>query len=1221
MVRRLRSFGISLFTLILILAPAAVAQDYEDPAAESHAWALYRAYESGDSYTFQQQLQGNPTLSKRAFIYVLSYLADQLDVDQQAAANALGFATELASYIENDLRDPTPTQIMVAMANSDGARFEQLVTAYYNQIYSQTASSGTTTTATNLNGPSYSSTTSTTATYAPGPVPFPATGGSDPAAREHAYKLYQATQAQDAATVQALLGNSDLTKKAFLSVVEHMLTTYQNNPNADITGAGEFAGHLAEVIELYLNDPVPAQIIREIATGNNNADKTMLAYIAKIYPEGTATAQGGENKEYIYYGDNKEKASNYPAERFALMRPLLMKLTRAAMAITYKDSRLTLQELDTFSTVMDSFKKTVIEQTGQITPEFQEWTDQVAVTVSLARLDVLAEFGLLNEFSTEAQQLISQEEDPNNRAGIYFTGFRVALRQQQFDTAQTYLDKGRAAIAESPEKVSPVFSFLAETGAFQLQTARRGNATPSETLQAFQKAWARLDGYQPLKTMRADTAWYYGRSGLRYWIEELSALGKAGDPGVETILAGAIDWLAQIGSYDLSIIQSRDDALLHAYELQGFFTVFFTTIDTVLSVVEFSPDVMGEVDASQILASLGQALQIGALMDQSFDLNLNQPGFPPFALKDSSEIKKIAVRMKYLEGLDPKSPAPKRLSNLQAVIPLMEGLDSPDDYISYHLRVGKALKELGRSDLAIAMWEKALKKAEALSFVSESAEAAALLAVEYGQTNNWQKASALASKANESMQEELGTSNETIGLEMAKKTQNLTQLGAVAAIKSNDPQKALAMLSEGQQMNSAAVQLSGNSEGAKATKELQVKKKQMATLSSKVEALKQMPESATRDEMLHKAETLLAETKSDFLTQSRNIRQKFSNLYTTTLRFDPLNLPDVQAALPGDTAVVQYFATENELYIFVVTKTDFRLRSVQEKKLNLDKNVFAYLKEMQKPGVNDQKMEQLSASLYQTLVAPIEKDLTNSKTIVLIPSGRLNVLPFAALKSPAGKLFLEDKTLLELAKPTDFMKIASSKPQPITKVVAFANATMDLPAAEKEGERIKEIFPDSQLFKREEASKDNLIKFGGDAEVLHLATHGTWDASNSLNNYLKLSNGQKLAQEEIFNLNLSDTSIVTLSACSTALADNSETEYVASLAEAFWIAGSRSVVASLWPVDDSSTGLLMTKFYERLKAGDGKAEALRKAQLAVRQDPRYAHPYFWSGFLLFGDYR
>ena len=265
----------------------------------------------------------------------------------------------------------------------------------------------------------------------------------------------------------------------------------------------------------------------------------------------------------------------------------------------------------------------------------------------------------------------------------------------------------------------------------------------------------------------------------------------------------------------------------------------------------------------------------------------------------------------------------------------------------------------------------------------------------------------------------------------------------------------------------------------------------------------------------------------------------------------------------------------------------------------------------------------LSQVLYQTLVAPIEQDLANSNTVILIPSGRLNVLPFAALQGPDGKLFLEKKTLLELAKPTDFMKIASSEVAPVNGVVAFANATEDLPAAEKEGQTITSMFENSELYTRKEASKSNLMEFGSKPrkEVLHLATHGTWDAGNSLNNHLKLANNEKLSQEEIFNLNLVDTPIVTLSACSTALADTNEVEYVASLAEAFWIAGSRTVVASLWPVDDTSTGLLMTHFYERLKAGDGKAEALKKAQLAVRQDERFSHPYFWSGFLLFGDYR
>ena len=111
-----------------------------------------------------------------------------------------------------------------------------------------------------------------------------------------------------------------------------------------------------------------------------------------------------------------------------------------------------------------------------------------------------------------------------------------------------------------------------------------------------------------------------------------------------------------------------------------------------------------------------------------------------------------------------------------------------------------------------------------------------------------------------------------------------------------------------------------------------------------------------------------------------------------------------------------------------------------------------------------------------------------------------------------------------------------------------------------------------------------------------------------------------MTEEEIFELSL-DSSIVTLSACSTALGEQKDVEYVASLAEAFWIAGSRSVVASLWQVDDESTSLLMTRFYRELKDGKPKGEALRNAQMEVKSDSRYAHPYFWSGFLLFGDYR
>jgi CHAT domain-containing protein len=75
-----------------------------------------------------------------------------------------------------------------------------------------------------------------------------------------------------------------------------------------------------------------------------------------------------------------------------------------------------------------------------------------------------------------------------------------------------------------------------------------------------------------------------------------------------------------------------------------------------------------------------------------------------------------------------------------------------------------------------------------------------------------------------------------------------------------------------------------------------------------------------------------------------------------------------------------------------------------------------------------------------------------------------------------------------------------------------------------------------------------------------------------------------------------------------------------SLETAFLMAGTATIVASLWGVDDEATGLLMKRFYENLRTS-GKAESLRAAQVALRNDPRFAFPFYWSPFILVGDWR
>ena len=108
-----------------------------------------------------------------------------------------------------------------------------------------------------------------------------------------------------------------------------------------------------------------------------------------------------------------------------------------------------------------------------------------------------------------------------------------------------------------------------------------------------------------------------------------------------------------------------------------------------------------------------------------------------------------------------------------------------------------------------------------------------------------------------------------------------------------------------------------------------------------------------------------------------------------------------------------------------------------------------------------------------------------------------------------------------------------------------------------------------------------------------------------------------LNAEDIAGLDLVDTELVVLSACETALGTNQVGEGVYGLQRAFMVAGGRTLVMSLWKVPDTETQKLMANFYQRIKAGEERAEALYKAKLAMKED--YPDPFFWGAFICQGD--
>jgi CHAT domain-containing protein len=110
---------------------------------------------------------------------------------------------------------------------------------------------------------------------------------------------------------------------------------------------------------------------------------------------------------------------------------------------------------------------------------------------------------------------------------------------------------------------------------------------------------------------------------------------------------------------------------------------------------------------------------------------------------------------------------------------------------------------------------------------------------------------------------------------------------------------------------------------------------------------------------------------------------------------------------------------------------------------------------------------------------------------------------------------------------------------------------------------------------------------------------------------------------EIFQSVRLDADLVVLSACETGLGEIRGGEGIIGLTRAFQYAGARSVLASLWRVDDKATADLMERFYRHLRAGSPKDEALRAAQLEMLARPggSAAAPYFWASMQLFGDWR
>ena len=266
--------------------------------------------------------------------------------------------------------------------------------------------------------------------------------------------------------------------------------------------------------------------------------------------------------------------------------------------------------------------------------------------------------------------------------------------------------------------------------------------------------------------------------------------------------------------------------------------------------------------------------------------------------------------------------------------------------------------------------------------------------------------------------------------------------------------------------------------------------------------------------------------------------------------------------------------------------------------------------------------------IYNLLVKPLEADLAASeiKTLTFVLDGSLKNVPLAALYD--GKQYLIEKYNLALApgmQLLDSKPLASQKMQVLIGALSEGRQNFDpLPGVKTEIKKINTEIYSRLLLNQNFTSKALEKQISKTAfPVVHLATHGEF--SSKAEDTFVLTWDKRLNVKELGNilqsrqqLSTNPIELLVLSACKTASGDKRAPLGLAGVAVR---SGARSTIASLWAVDDESTSQLMINFYEQLTLpGVTKAEALRRAQIKILQQPKFQHPYFWSAFVLLGNW-
>ncbi|MDZ8052456.1 MAG: CHAT domain-containing tetratricopeptide repeat protein [Aulosira sp. ZfuCHP01] len=329
------------------------------------------------------------------------------------------------------------------------------------------------------------------------------------------------------------------------------------------------------------------------------------------------------------------------------------------------------------------------------------------------------------------------------------------------------------------------------------------------------------------------------------------------------------------------------------------------------------------------------------------------------------------------------------------------------------------------------------------------------------------------------------------------------------------------------------------------------------------------------------------------------------------IQVSPINLSSIQQLIDlPTTAILSFYTTSNDTHIFIIrqsqitlhTCTDLGFETLQSSILTHWLGQYVHHKDTWK-----EQFSFLIAELAEVLKLNdlIAQHLKNIDELILIPHLALHQIPFAAL--PIGEnQYLGDKFLIRYVPSCQILEFCHNRPT-VSSLMNYGiveDATEDLPYASWEGEQLANLYniPNNQRLKgSQEASVSNYRQLIQKVQVIHSSHHARSRLDNPLESALFLGDGcitlSQLLTPSWRNPQLED---VFLSCCETGLSVTEITDDILTFSTAFLCAGAKSIISTLWAVNDLTTALFSVFYYQSRHQGNKRLQSIRQAQFELR---------------------